>query len=126
MIPYRVFANKASGAPDGHFLSRLALALRSFSMSLELDQVKRIAALARIAIGDDEAQAVRDQLNRMLEMVETMQAVDTTGIEPMAHAQDLSQRLRTDRVSESDRRADFQTLAPEAEAGLYLVPKVIE
>lgn len=95
-------------------------------MSLELDQVKRIAALARIAIGDDEAQAVRDQLNRILAMVETMQAVDTTGIEPMAHAQDLSQRLREDRVSESDRRSEFQPLAPEAEAGLYLVPKVIE
>lgn len=95
-------------------------------MSLELDQVKRIAALARIAIGDDEAQAVRDQLNRILAMVETMQAVDTSGIEPMAHAQDLSQRLREDRVSESDRRSDFQRLAPEAEAGLYLVPKVIE
>ena len=95
-------------------------------MSLELDQVKRIAALARIAIGEDEAQAVRTQLNRILAMVETMQAVDTSGIEPMAHAQELSQRLREDRVSETDRRADFQPLAPEAEAGLYLGPKVIE
>jgi aspartyl-tRNA(Asn)/glutamyl-tRNA(Gln) amidotransferase subunit C len=96
------------------------------TMSLELDQVKRIAMLARIAIGDDEAAAVRDQLNRILAMVEQMQAVDTTGIEPMAHAQDLGQRLRDDVVVESDRRADYQPLAPEAEAGLYLVPKVIE
>lgn len=95
-------------------------------MSLELDQVRRIAALARIALGDDEAAGVRDQLNRMLAMVETMQAVDTAGIEPMAHAQDLAQRLRADRVTETDGRAAFQPLAADAESGLYLVPKVIE
>ena len=95
-------------------------------MSLELDQVRRIAALARIAVGDDEVVAVRDQLNRMLGMIETMQAVDTRGVEPMAHAQDVAQRLREDRVSEADQRERFQSLAPEAEAGLYLVPRVIE
>lgn len=95
-------------------------------MSLELDQVKRIANLARIAIGDDEAIEVRDQLNRILAMVEQMQAVDTSGVEPMAHAQDLTQRLRADRVTETDGRAAFQALAPETEGGLYLVPKVIE
>jgi aspartyl-tRNA(Asn)/glutamyl-tRNA(Gln) amidotransferase subunit C len=95
-------------------------------MSLELEQVHRIAALARIAIAGDEALAVRDQLNRILAMVETMQAVDTTGVEPMAHAQELSQRLREDRVSEVVRRDEFQALAPEAADGLYLVPKVIE
>lgn len=95
-------------------------------MSLELDQVRRIAALARIAVGDDEVVAVRDQLNRMLGMIETMQAVDTRGVEPMAHAQDLAQRLREDRVSEADQRERFQSLAPEAEGGLYLVPRVIE
>ena len=55
-----------------------------------------------------------------------MQAVDTSGVEPMAHAQDLSQRLRDDAVTEADRRAAFQAVAPETEAGLYLVPKVIE
>lgn len=95
-------------------------------MSLELDQVRRIAALARIAVGDDEVVAVRDQLNRMLGMIETMQAVDTRGVQPMAHAQDVAQRLREDLVSEADQRERFQSLAPEAEAGLYLVPRVIE
>jgi aspartyl-tRNA(Asn)/glutamyl-tRNA(Gln) amidotransferase subunit C len=55
-----------------------------------------------------------------------MQAVDTAGVEPMAHAQDLAQRLRPDLVTETDRRAAFQAIAPETEAGLYLVPKVIE
>ena len=55
-----------------------------------------------------------------------MQAIDTKGVEPMAHAQDLSQRLREDRVTEENRRAAFQAVAPDTEAGLYLVPKVIE
>jgi aspartyl-tRNA(Asn)/glutamyl-tRNA(Gln) amidotransferase subunit C len=55
-----------------------------------------------------------------------MQAVDTRGVEPMAHAQDLSQRLRDDVVTETNRREAFQAVAPETEAGLYLVPKVIE
>ncbi len=95
-------------------------------MSLTLDQVKRIAHLARIEIGDEEALATQGQLNGIFQLIEQMQAVDTAGIEPMAHAQDLSQRLRSDAVSEENRRAAFQAVAPETEAGLYLVPKVIE
>ncbi|WP_371323798.1 Asp-tRNA(Asn)/Glu-tRNA(Gln) amidotransferase subunit GatC [Dechloromonas sp. ZY10] len=95
-------------------------------MSLTLDQVKRIAHLARIEIGDEEALATQGQLNGIFQLIEQMQAVDTAGIEPMAHAQDLSQRLRADAVSEENRRAAFQAVAPETEAGLYLVPKVIE
>lgn len=95
-------------------------------MSLTLDQVKRIAHLARIEIGDEEALATQGQLNGIFQLIEQMQAVDTAGIEPMAHAQDLAQRLRADAVSEENRRAAFQVVAPETEAGLYLVPKVIE
>ncbi len=95
-------------------------------MSLTLDQVKRIAHLARIEIGEEEALATQGQLNGIFQLIEQMQAVDTAGIEPMAHAQDLSQRLRSDAVSEENRRAAFQAVAPETEAGLYLVPKVIE
>ncbi|MCK6411935.1 MAG: Asp-tRNA(Asn)/Glu-tRNA(Gln) amidotransferase subunit GatC [Azonexus sp.] len=95
-------------------------------MSLTLDQVKRIAHLARIEIGDEEALATQGQLNGIFQLIEQMQAVDTAGIEPMAHAQDLAQRLRADAVSEENRRAAFQAVAPETEAGLYLVPKVIE
>lgn len=95
-------------------------------MSLTLDQVKRIAHLARIEIGDEEALATQGQLNGIFQLIEQMQAVDTAGIEPMAHAQDLSQRLRADAVSEENRRAAFQAVAPETEAGFYLVPKVIE
>ena len=95
-------------------------------MSLNLEQVRRVAQLARLEIRGAEAEHTLGQLNRIFTLIEEMQAVDTTGVEPMAHAQDLGQRLREDRVTESDRRAAFQSVAPETEAGLYLVPKVIE
>jgi aspartyl-tRNA(Asn)/glutamyl-tRNA(Gln) amidotransferase subunit C len=95
-------------------------------MSLTLEQVKRIAHLARIEISDDEALTTQGHLNGIFQLIEQMQAVDTSGVEPMAHAQDVSQRLRDDAVSEGDRRAAYQAVAPETEAGLYLVPKVIE
>jgi aspartyl-tRNA(Asn)/glutamyl-tRNA(Gln) amidotransferase subunit C len=95
-------------------------------MSLTQEQVKRIAHLARIEISEAEALTTQGHLNGIFELIEQMQAVDTRGVEPMAHAQDLSQRLREDAVSESDRRAAYQAVAPETEAGLYLVPKVIE
>ena len=95
-------------------------------MSLTLEQVKRIAHLARIEISDDEALTTQGHLNGIFQLIEQMQAVDTAGVEPMAHAQDASQRLREDAVTEVDRRAAYQAVAPETEAGLYLVPKVIE
>ncbi len=98
-------------------------------MSLTLEQVRRIAHLARIEISDAEAQSTLGHLNGIFTLIEAMQAVDTRGVEPMAHAQDLAQRLRADEVSEInglERRADFQALAPETENGLYLVPQVIE
>ncbi|QKV58174.1 MAG: Asp-tRNA(Asn)/Glu-tRNA(Gln) amidotransferase subunit GatC [Dechloromonas sp.] len=95
-------------------------------MSLTLEQVQRIAHLARVEISASEASTTRDHLNGIFELIEQMQAVNTAGVEPMAHAQDLSQRLRDDAVTEADRRAAFQAVAPETEAGLYLVPKVIE
>jgi aspartyl-tRNA(Asn)/glutamyl-tRNA(Gln) amidotransferase subunit C len=95
-------------------------------MSLSLDDVSRIARLARIEISPAEATRTRDQLNGILAFVEQLQAVDTAGIEPMAHAVDVVQRLRPDTVTEPDRRDAFQAIAPETEAGLYLVPRVIE
>ena len=95
-------------------------------MPLNLEDIHRIAMLARIEITDAEASAAREQLNGILNMIETMQAVDTEGIEPMSHAQDVILRLREDAVSETDRHVDFQAIAPQVEADLYLVPKVIE
>ena len=86
-------------------------------MSLTFEQVQRIAHLARIEVSEAEALTTQDHLNGIFQLIEQMQAVDTSGIEPMAHAQDLSQRLREDRVSEADRRAAYQAIAPETEAG---------
>ncbi|MFZ3043088.1 MAG: Asp-tRNA(Asn)/Glu-tRNA(Gln) amidotransferase subunit GatC [Thiobacillus sp.] len=95
-------------------------------MSLTPDDVKRIARLARIETSDAEAQATQVQLNSIFDLIATMQAVDTRDISPMAHAQEIYQRLRDDVVTETDRHAAFQAIAPAVANGLYLVPKVIE
>jgi len=95
-------------------------------LALDLDQVRRIAHLARIHVTDAEAQRTLEQLSDIFAMIEKMRAVDTTGIEPMAHPLGGSQRLREDRVTESDRRAANLANAPEQQDGLILVPKVIE
>jgi len=95
-------------------------------MSLDSDDVKRIARLARIETSDAEAQATQTQLNSIFDLIATMQAVDTAGIAPMAHAQEVYQRLRDDTVTETDRHAAFQAVAPAVENGLYLVPRVVE
>ncbi len=95
-------------------------------MSLTAKDVERIAKLARIRVDEVEVAAYQTQLNGIFGLIEEMQSVDTDGIEPMSHAQDLFQRLRADTVSEPDRRSAFQSIAPQTENGLYLVPKVIE
>ncbi|MCO6427773.1 Asp-tRNA(Asn)/Glu-tRNA(Gln) amidotransferase subunit GatC [Nitrosomonas communis] len=95
-------------------------------MTLSLDDVKRVANLARIEISEDEAQQVLMQLSGIFDLIEQMQAIETSNIEPMSHAQDMIQRLREDVVTESDQHMLFQAIAPQVEAGLYLVPKVIE
>ena len=95
-------------------------------MSLTPEQVRRIAGLARIDVADGEVEATRAKLNGIFGLIEQMQAVDTSGVEPMSHPQDLAQRLRDDVATEPNRRDAFQRIAPQTEAGLYLVPKVIE
>ena len=95
-------------------------------MSLANDDVRRIAALARIAITADESIQVLERLNRVLALIDEMRAVDVSGVEPMAHAQQLGQRLREDKVTETDQHERYQANAPKVEASLYLVPKVIE
>jgi aspartyl-tRNA(Asn)/glutamyl-tRNA(Gln) amidotransferase subunit C len=95
-------------------------------MSLSPDDVKRIARLARIEISDAEAQATQAQLNNIFDLIAAMQAVDTRDVSPMAHAQEVTQRLRDDVATETDRRAAFQAVAPAVENGLYLVPRVVE
>ena len=95
-------------------------------MSLSTADVQKVARLARLAMNDTEIEAASSQLSGIFELIEEMQAVDTSGIEPMSHAQDLFQRLREDRVTETDQRELFQSIAPQIESGLYLVPQVIE
>jgi aspartyl-tRNA(Asn)/glutamyl-tRNA(Gln) amidotransferase subunit C len=95
-------------------------------MALSLDDVKRIAQLARLEVTDTEAEEVLAQLQAIFALIEELQSVDTRSIEPMSHAQDLTLRLREDRVTEEDQRELFQSIAPQVESGLYLVPKVIE
>ena len=95
-------------------------------MSLSLDEVRHIAKLARLELAPGELEATQAKLNGIFSLIEEMQAVDTDGVEPMSHPQELAQRLRPDVVTETDRRGAFQAVAPQTEAGLYLVPKVIE
>jgi aspartyl-tRNA(Asn)/glutamyl-tRNA(Gln) amidotransferase subunit C len=95
-------------------------------MSLNSADIKRIAHLARIEVSDTEAEATLSKLTGILGLIEQMQAVDTTGIVPMSHSQDVTQRLRDDIVTETNQRELFQSIAPAVKDGLYLVPKVIE
>jgi aspartyl-tRNA(Asn)/glutamyl-tRNA(Gln) amidotransferase subunit C len=95
-------------------------------MSLSNDDVRRIAGLARIAITAEESTQVLERLNRVLALIEEMRAVDVAGIEPMAHALALGQRLREDQATERDQHQLYQSIAPAVEGDLYLVPKVIE
>jgi aspartyl-tRNA(Asn)/glutamyl-tRNA(Gln) amidotransferase subunit C len=95
-------------------------------MSLSLADVRRIAHLARIEIDEAEADDVRRKLDAIFALIDELQAVDTTGVVPMAHAQDVTLPLREDRVTEADAHVLHQGVAPAVEDGLYLVPKVIE
>jgi aspartyl-tRNA(Asn)/glutamyl-tRNA(Gln) amidotransferase subunit C len=93
---------------------------------LSLDQIAKIAELARLELPAADAAALQHELNGILAMVDRMQAVDTRGVEPMSHPQQAMQRLREDGVTERDQREKYQASAPATEDGLYLVPKVIE
>ena len=104
-------------------------------MALNITDIKRIAHLARLQISDQEATATLTKLTGILGLIEQMQAVDTTGITPMSHSQDVTQRLREDVVTATNQRESFQANAPvlgngsaekAVDSGLYLVPKVIE
>ncbi len=95
-------------------------------MSIEVDEVKKIAKLAALNVDDADIQSYATNLSNILDMVAQMEVVDTTGVTPMSHPFDAIQRLREDEVTDFNRREDFQAIAPATEDGLYLVPKVIE
>ncbi len=97
---------------------------------MKLDDVQRIAHLSRLELSQKEAEAVLPQLQAVFSLVEEMQAVNTEGLEPLAHPilflRELAQPLRVDQVSEHDQRAENMQSAPAQQDGYFLVPKVIE
>ena len=95
-------------------------------MSLEKADVEKIAHLARLSLNEADIPAYAENLSNILDLVEQMNSIDTSGVTPMAHPLDAVQRLRPDEVTEIDQRDHFQKIAPAVENGLYLVPKVIE
>ncbi|OGT55532.1 MAG: asparaginyl/glutamyl-tRNA amidotransferase subunit C [Gammaproteobacteria bacterium RIFCSPHIGHO2_12_FULL_43_28] len=95
-------------------------------MSLTPEQVKKIAHLARLNLSDEDIELYTPQLSTILDFIAHMDEVDTSKVEPLAHPLELSQRLRPDEINEPDLRDKYQRIAPQVEAGLYLVPKVIE
>ncbi len=95
-------------------------------MSLDRSDVEKIAHLARLALDEAQVDAYAKDLSNILNLVEQLETAETDEVEPMAHPLHMAQRLRPDRVTESDRREENQAIAPSVEAGLYLVPKVIE
>ncbi len=99
-------------------------------MELQPDDLKRLARLARIAVSGDDVLLLQQQLNGIFGLIDELEAVDTRGIEPLAHPLDvllpMSQRLREDRVTDFDQRSANMANAPVRENGLFLVPKVLE
>ncbi|MGB1807889.1 MAG: Asp-tRNA(Asn)/Glu-tRNA(Gln) amidotransferase subunit GatC [Porticoccaceae bacterium] len=95
-------------------------------MIIERQEIEKLATLARIAIDDSTINEVTERLGSVLELVDQLQAADTSGVDPMSHPLQATQRLREDEVSELNQREALQTTAPDTEDGLFLVPKVIE
>ena len=95
-------------------------------MSLQKEDIEKIAHLARLGISSDDVSNYARDLSNILDLVEQMSAVNTEGVTPMAHPLDEHQRLRADEVTEKDQREHFQENAPLVESGLFLVPQVIE
>lgn len=95
-------------------------------MSVDQAEIEKIAELARVRVAGSDLTDLTQRIGNILDLVDQMQAVDTTDVEPMANPLDACQRLREDRITESDRREAFQALAPAVEDGVYLVPRVVE
>ncbi len=95
-------------------------------MSLDKEEIEKIAWLARLALDEDDILNYSRDLTNILSMIEQMNAIDTKNIEPLAHPLEINARLRDDAINETNQREKFQKLAPAVENGHYLVPKVIE
>lgn len=95
-------------------------------MALTPDEVRSIAHLARLGVDDDTVTEMAAELSSVLALVEQLNSVDTTGVEPMAHPDSVQLRLRADIVSEENRREALQRPAPSSQDGFFLVPRVVE
>jgi aspartyl-tRNA(Asn)/glutamyl-tRNA(Gln) amidotransferase subunit C len=95
-------------------------------MSLAKTQLEEIAHLARLSFDEAGITASTQSLSSILDYIAQLNSVDTSNVQPMAHPLDATQRLRDDQVTENNQRVDFQSIAPQVEAGFYLVSKVIE
>jgi len=95
-------------------------------MSLTPEEIKKIAHLARLNLTPDNIALYTTQLSRILDFIEKTNHIDTSNVEPLSHPFDLTLRLRPDKVTEPDMRETYQSIAPQVDSGLYLVPKVIE
>ena len=95
-------------------------------MKIDNEIVQNMAELTQLELDQDELSAIGDKMSEILKLVEEMQAVDTSGIEPVSNPLDATQTLRSDVVTSGDDRELFQSFAPETRNGLYLVPKVID
>lgn len=95
-------------------------------MSLDRNDVEKIAHLARLQIEESDVQEYAENLTNILDLVDQMQSIDTTEVSPLAHPLDAVQRLRVDEITEKNKRDELQSASPAVENGLFLVPKVIE
>lgn len=95
-------------------------------MTICREDIEKVARLAKIQLSDAQISAMEQDLSNILALVDQLQAVDTSHIEPMAHPLDAHQRLRLDEVTEPNQREAFQQIAPAVQDGLYLVPRVVE
>lgn len=95
-------------------------------MAITLEDVENIAHLARLELSPTEKQEALSSITNILQVIDQMQSINTTGVEPLAHAYEAAQRLRDDVVTEKDQRITLLALAPSTERGLFLVPKVLE
>ena len=95
-------------------------------MAFDKTELEKVAQLARLHMSDEEKHEVAGRITDILALIDQMQSVNTDSVTPLAHPMDVTQRLRADCTTESNRRDELQKLAPKVEDGLYLVPKVIE
>ncbi|MFT2109765.1 Asp-tRNA(Asn)/Glu-tRNA(Gln) amidotransferase subunit GatC [Marinomonas sp. 2405UD68-3] len=95
-------------------------------MSLNKQDVQKIAHLARLSLSDNESEQYQESISSVLTLVEQMQSINTDGIEPLCNPLEMTQRLREDEVTESNQRDSYTAIAPQSEKGLYLVPQVID